>query len=246
MSIGKNIALHRKDKHWTQKELAKLMNVSDKTISSWETERTYPDINSLIQLSDYLNLSLDELIREDMTMVKRMDENMKEGKRWKKWKWLVIVTSILFVGFILLNMAWIVWSNRRQAELDNYSWSQEELPQEFTNLPSLYVKKGDLYVFLSVYETKSSVPYLQFDNSIREITVRSKKGFSLWIKNENKIIFYDGDSNSIELNSDLSPLKGMTKSSTMTKEEQQNFIEKYKKEITQCYEVGLPVFKDLN
>ncbi|MGO3791814.1 MAG: helix-turn-helix domain-containing protein [Enterococcus gilvus] len=246
MSIGKNIAQHRKKNHWTQKQLAELMNVSDKTISSWENERIYPDISSLILLSDYLNLSLDELIKEDMNMVKMIDENLEEGRKWKKWRWLIIVTSILVSGFILLNISWVIWSNHRQTELDNYSWSQEDLPEEFINLPGLYVKKEDLYVFLTSYETKHSISYLQFDNSIREVTIRNEKGFSLWIKNKNKIIFYDGNGGSIELNSDLSPLKGTTKSSAMTKEEQQIFIEKYKKEITQYYEVGLTVFNALN
>lgn len=84
------------------------MNVSDKTISSWENERTDPDINSFIQLSDYLSLSLDKLIKEDMDMVKRINENLKEGR---KWKWLIILTCAFISGFILLNISWVIWSN---------------------------------------------------------------------------------------------------------------------------------------
>lgn len=247
MSIGKNIAGSRKKNNWTQKQLAELMNVSDKTISSWENERTYPDISSLIQLSDYLNLSLDELIREDMNMVKSIDENLEEGKKWKKWKWLIIATSVLVSGFILLNISWTAWTNHRQAELDNYSWSQEEPPEELADiLLTPYVEKDGLYVMLTGYQTKYSTPYLQFDNSVREVTVWSEDLFSLWIKNKDTIIFYDGRANSIELNADLSPIQGKKKSAAMTKEEQQDFVEKYKDEIARCYKAGISVFNDMN
>lgn len=41
------------------------MNVSNKTILSWETRRTYPDLDSLIELADLFEISLDELIRRD-------------------------------------------------------------------------------------------------------------------------------------------------------------------------------------
>ncbi|CRH22468.1 XRE family transcriptional regulator (fragment) [Carnobacterium maltaromaticum] len=81
MTIGKNIAAKRKERSWTQKQLAEVLNVSDKTISSWENERTYPDIVMLIQLSDTFNLSLDKLIREDLKMVKEFDYAIKN---WRK------------------------------------------------------------------------------------------------------------------------------------------------------------------
>lgn len=247
MTIGKNIAQSRKNNHWTQKHLAELMHVSDKTISSWENERTYPDISSLIQLSEYLDLSLDELIKGDMNMVKSIDENLEEGRKWKKWKWLIIVTSILVSGFILLNISWVLWTNHRQAELDNYPWSQEELPEELSDiLLTRYVEKDGLYVSLTGYETKYSTAYLQFDNSIREVWVWSKELFSLWIKNRDKIIFYDGHGSSIDLNSELSPVKGRKNSVEMTKVEQQEFVEKYKNEIARCYEAGIAVFNDFN
>lgn len=84
MTIEKNIMNKRKDLGLTQKTLAENLNVSDKTISSWENKKTYPDIEMLIQLRDFLNLSLDELIKEDIKMVKNIDENVKDGKKWKK------------------------------------------------------------------------------------------------------------------------------------------------------------------
>ncbi|QQK08244.1 helix-turn-helix domain-containing protein [Miniphocaeibacter halophilus] len=102
MTIGKNIMNKRKELGLTQKTLAENLNVSDKTISSWVNERTYPDIEMLIQLSDYLSLSLDELIKEDIEMVKNIDENVKDGKKWKKWNKLIIIAFVLLLVLLFI------------------------------------------------------------------------------------------------------------------------------------------------
>lgn len=51
----------REKNNLTQAELAKKLNVSDKTISKWETEKGYPDITLLEPLSKALNISVTEL-----------------------------------------------------------------------------------------------------------------------------------------------------------------------------------------
>ncbi|MHC5246847.1 helix-turn-helix domain-containing protein [Enterococcus sp. LJL90] len=248
MSIGNNIAHQRKNMTWTQKDLATLMHVSDKTISSWENERTYPDIGSLILLSDILELSLDELIKEDLIMVKKMDKDLKEGQKWKKWKWLVISTSVLILGFILLNVAWVLRTNHRQSEIDNYSWETEEveLPELLSNVAGYYVKSGQLYVYLSSYQTKYSTPYLDFDIAPRGVTVSDGQKKSLVIKEPDKIIFYNGEGSYINLDSNLEPLNGKVSSDEMTKNEVEIFYTTYQEYITSFYEAGITVFSDLN
>jgi len=60
---GEFIAELRKDKRLTQSQLATAIHVSDKAISRWETGRGLPDIDNLETLSDYLDVSIAELIR---------------------------------------------------------------------------------------------------------------------------------------------------------------------------------------
>ena len=60
---GEFIAELRKEKRLTQSQLAAAIHVSDKAISRWETGRGLPDINNLEALSDYLDVSIAELIR---------------------------------------------------------------------------------------------------------------------------------------------------------------------------------------
>ena len=60
---GEFIAELRKEKRLTQSQLAAAIHVSDKAISRWETGRGLPDIDNLEALSDYLDISIVELIR---------------------------------------------------------------------------------------------------------------------------------------------------------------------------------------
>ena len=61
-SIGKTIATLRKSKGWTQVELATKLNVSDKTISKWESEAGFPEISQLPVLATLFNVSIDYLM----------------------------------------------------------------------------------------------------------------------------------------------------------------------------------------
>ena len=70
MTIGQRLATARQHSELTQNDVAAVLHVTRQTISSWETERTYPDITSLVTLAELYHLSLDNLIREDKDMIK--------------------------------------------------------------------------------------------------------------------------------------------------------------------------------
>lgn len=61
--IGRLIAKKRKEKGLTQSGLAELLSVSNKTISKWETGAGLPDISLLIDLSNVLDISIDDLLK---------------------------------------------------------------------------------------------------------------------------------------------------------------------------------------
>ena len=60
--IGKKISECRKQKGMTQKELAELLNITDKAVSKWERGLNFPDIALLEQLADALQISVTELL----------------------------------------------------------------------------------------------------------------------------------------------------------------------------------------
>lgn len=62
-SMGMMIAAKRKELGMTQLELAEKMGVTDKAVSKWERELSYPDVNSLPKLAEIFGMSVDELMQ---------------------------------------------------------------------------------------------------------------------------------------------------------------------------------------
>ncbi len=83
MEIGTQIKKYRNESGMSQEELAEKVFVSRQTISNWETGKSYPDINSLLLLSQTFQISLDQLIKGDIETMKREINEMdvKEFKR---------------------------------------------------------------------------------------------------------------------------------------------------------------------
>ncbi|MEE0742580.1 MAG: helix-turn-helix transcriptional regulator [Emergencia sp.] len=76
MDIGLQIKKFREQQKISQEELALKIFVSRQTISNWETNKSCPDIKSLIALSNIFNVSLDDFIKED---IKEMREIVEKG-----------------------------------------------------------------------------------------------------------------------------------------------------------------------
>lgn len=62
-TIGEKISESRKGKKMTQEQLAEIMHVSSQAVSKWENDLSIPDLPILVQLADYFQVSLDEIVR---------------------------------------------------------------------------------------------------------------------------------------------------------------------------------------
>ena len=70
MNISNQIKNYRKQKNLSQEELTEKIYVSRQTISNWETGKSYPDVHNLLLLSTLYDISIDELIKGDVEMMK--------------------------------------------------------------------------------------------------------------------------------------------------------------------------------
>lgn len=75
---GNTIKKLREKRGLTQKELAELINVSDKAVSKWETNRGLPDISIIEDLSKALGVSVTELLTGDLKTNENVSGNMKK------------------------------------------------------------------------------------------------------------------------------------------------------------------------
>lgn len=86
----------------TQQELADKLFVSRQTVSNWENGKNYPDIPTLILISDYYSLSLDYLLKGDMAFMKKVEEDYKLIEKKKKQKVIQLVAGITQILIVLL------------------------------------------------------------------------------------------------------------------------------------------------
>ena len=73
-SMGMMIAAKRRELGMTQLELAEKMGVTDKAVSKWERELSYPDVNSLPKLAEIFGMSVDELMQIKTETVRAEDK----------------------------------------------------------------------------------------------------------------------------------------------------------------------------
>lgn len=100
MELGSRIREHRAGLKLSQDELAGRIYVSRQTISSWENDKTYPDVQSLLLLANVFGTTIDELVRGDVDVMKEtVEKDMQLLKR----------LSCAMLGFIVLMVLVMVW-----------------------------------------------------------------------------------------------------------------------------------------
>ncbi len=78
--LGELIYDLRKEKNMTQKQVADLMNISDKTISKWERGLGYPDVSLLPELANLFGVSVDNLLSGEIKINQQLGGNMRKLK----------------------------------------------------------------------------------------------------------------------------------------------------------------------
>lgn len=103
-SIGKFILALRKEKNLTQKDLATILNVSDKTVSRWECEETMPDLTLIPEIANYFDITIDELLRGERTkfIFKGNSSNSFLDNKYLKFTNLNLVTISLSIISLLI------------------------------------------------------------------------------------------------------------------------------------------------
>ena len=102
MEISKCIKDARQNNNISQESLAEQLGVSRQTVSSWETGKSYPDLVSIIKMSDIFNISLDKMLKEDKNLVNNIQEKMDTVKSNKSIVFTILFAIIIFGGMYLI------------------------------------------------------------------------------------------------------------------------------------------------
>lgn len=104
----------------SQEEMAERIFVSRQTISNWETDRTYPDVQSLLLLSELFETSIDELVKGDVENMEKVIQNdWKTMSRLATVAWALVGVGLvaLIIGFQLPTEPSSLASNLTEGEV---------------------------------------------------------------------------------------------------------------------------------
>lgn len=105
IKIGKFIAEIRKEQNFTQRQLADILSISDKTVSKWECGKGLPEVSLMIPLCDALQITVNDLLTgervSEVDYQKKAEENMmnliKENEENKKRMALSIICGVITI-----------------------------------------------------------------------------------------------------------------------------------------------------
>lgn len=114
MELGNQIRKYRKKHSLSQEALAEKLYVTRQTISNWENDKSYPDVKSLLLLSEVLEISVDNLIKGDVVIMKERVEvkHQKEFDRAAKiYGIMLFMTIISMIPLIrvLKEVGLVIW-----------------------------------------------------------------------------------------------------------------------------------------
>lgn len=180
MNLGKKIVKIRKDNKMSQEDFAEILNVTRQTVSNWENSKNYPDIETLIQISDKFNISLDILLKGDKEMIKNIDMKVNNHN---KLKTLVIVLSVILLAVISFIVGSKVYNNYKEQKLD------EEYKEVLSNLQKLNFEHDEKNMYFA------NIDGTQYTLYANKIDLKNNKRIAAQYNSDNLkfiIDYYDG------------------------------------------------------
>ena len=109
MKIGVFLQNLRKEKNFTQQELADYFHVSSKTVSKWECGKALPEIPLLKEISEFYSVSVDEILNGERNVEGAMGNTMRKEEMQKAYQKKKKMWSIfIYVSFFVLLLAFVL------------------------------------------------------------------------------------------------------------------------------------------
>ncbi|VHD69966.1 transcriptional regulator [Streptococcus pyogenes] len=166
MEIGQQMIRYRKQQALSQEKLAEKVYVSRQNISNWENDKTYPDIHSLLLLSQIFQVSLDQLIKGDIEKMKYTITQVDKKNFKRDTKVMVTLMILLMISsyplvyflewlglgiFVLLSIITMTYANRVERFKKKYD------VQPYKEI--LAVSNGKLLDEIEKREERAKLPY---------------------------------------------------------------------------------------
>lgn len=113
MTLGEKLKKLRADNGFTQEELAEKLYVTRTTISKWESNRGYPNIDALKAISKFFSVSIDDLLSSNELLTIAEEDSKQKETRFKDFVYALLdlsVAVLLFLPFFADNTDGVIRS----------------------------------------------------------------------------------------------------------------------------------------
>ena len=138
MSLGLNLQFLRKKENITQEQLAEKLEVSRQSVSKWESDAAYPEMDKILQICDLFHVNMDDLVRNDVSLLYVEDKSDYDNQMNIFSKMIAAGVGIILFGVSLMFL--LEGLNMK------YLWFYEE----YYDALGVYVKEGREGVFIGV------------------------------------------------------------------------------------------------
>lgn len=138
MSLGENLQFLRKKAEITQEQLAEQLEVSRQSVSKWESDAAYPEMDKILQICDLFHVNMDDLVRNDVSFLYVGDKTEYDSHMNVFAKMMAIGVGLILFGLSLMFL--LEGLNMK------YLWFYEE----YYDALSVYVKEAREGVFIGV------------------------------------------------------------------------------------------------
>ena len=197
MLFNEKLKMLRKGKDLTQEDLAERLNVSRQAITKWESGEGVPDIENLKQISVYFGVSIDELVKENLTIINSEKYSYNEELDIEHSKHFDIVISKIFELNILPNskekMKIEILSSEEENLKDLYKIkiddlynridininSKKEINDAVINiyLPEKYIEEIELKSKIKILNISNlNIEKIEYDGELKYLNVNNSKG----------------------------------------------------------------------
>ncbi len=147
MELGSHIKEHRTELGLSQDDLAERIYVSRQTISNWECGRTYPDVQSLLLLSNVFGVTVDSLIKGDVEMAERIYVSRQTISNWECGRTYPDVQSLL----LLSNVFGVTVDSLIKGDVETMAQVMNEAVKKYNALSTITVVSAVVFLGLSAW-----------------------------------------------------------------------------------------------
>ena len=144
MSLGENLQFLRKKDEITQEQLAEKLEVSRQSVSKWESDTAYPEMDKILQICDLYHVSMDDLVRRDVSLLYVEDKTDYDNQMNSFSKMIAAGVGLILFGVSLmfflegLNMKYL-WFYEEYFEEWSSQWVRAPREGLFTGVLMIFV-----------------------------------------------------------------------------------------------------------